>query len=160
MKLPESFKRIMDIQKHLTKYQAIIQAHGFEYSARLVLLILIASMSYIVLLPSYNFAHLMPRSLMDLMGINYASRLWIEQHSDVFFHFAGAGTLVLLFTFANLFAGTKQAKPALVIVIVLCFAAEIAQSWIGRGFDEYDLLFGISGSFMAYLGVTWLFKRS
>ena len=150
----------MDIQDHLRKYKIVFLNHVVEYSARLVLLILIGSMSYVVLLPHYNFAHLIPHNTLDNLGISYASQLWFEQNSDVLLHFSGGALLVLLISYARLFKSDHQAKPALITVVILCFGAEFAQLWIGRGFDEYDLLFGISGSFMAYLLVNWLFQQS
>ena len=152
--------RIMDIRENLRKYKIVFLDHAVEYTARLVLLILVGSMSYIVLLPQYNFAHLIPHDTLDDLGISYASQLWFEQNSDILLHFAGGALLVLLLSYANLFKSEHQSRQALITVVILCLAAECAQLWIGRGFDEYDLLFGISGSFMAYLGVNWLLKQS
>ncbi len=143
----------MILMEYLTPLAERIKSRWPEYTARTALLILAALMTYVVLLPQYNFAHFIPRNFLEALGMSYAAQLWLEQHSDAALHFVGAAALVILLTFSALWPGVQQARFAFTAVILLCILAELAQLLIGRGFDEYDLLFGISGSFMAYLAV-------
>jgi hypothetical protein len=149
----------MTLKELLITYKEKLLTHWAEYTARLALTILTGIMSYVVLLPSYNFAHLIPHDLLDSIGVSYNSQLWFERHSDNFLHFGGAAILVLLLVFSNILSTTNQPKIALIVVTGLCIAAELAQLLIGRGFDEYDLLLGISGSFMAYFALARLIEK-
>ena len=100
----------------------------------------------------------MPHHLLRKLNIPYWAILWGEQHADKFLHFFGAAALVWLITYAR-FSSISE-RSALFISCLLCVGAECAQMWIGRGYNSSDLLLGILGSFMAYLGIRKNRRRS
>ena len=126
---------------------------------RLLLIILCLTMSYIVLLPQYNFSHLIPHNFIRGLGVPYELRLQFEQHSDKIFHFTGAlGLTILLDRSEIYFKNLAFKRLSLTIIIVggMIIAAEIAQFKIGRGFSRLDIFMGLSGLLIAAL---FLFKR-
>jgi len=118
-----------------------------------MLLGLVGALTYVVIQPSYNFAHLIPRNFLRNIGINYASILWAEQNADVFLHFSGGFGLTWLLLKSKLPLIKDCEVVILILVSTLCVAAELVQHLIGRGIETSDLLLGICGSFMAYLGI-------
>ena len=132
----------------------IIMKHSpvyMKWFSRCLLLALIVSITYIVIQPSYNFSHWINHGLLKKLNIPYEWVLWGEQHADKFLHFFGAAILVMLIIKSQLpFINNRL---AVLLVCSLCLIAEIAQLFIGRGFNSIDLLLGILGSFMAYLGI-------
>ncbi len=108
-------------------------------------------MVYVVIQPSYNFAHFVPHQLLNQLHIPYSAVLWGEQNADKFLHFFGAAALAYLIIRAQF--STISKHSALGIVCLLCFGAEYVQWWIDRGYNSGDLLLGISGGFMAYLAI-------
>jgi hypothetical protein len=123
------------------------------FLSRIILLILIITLTYVISRPSYNFAHWIPHNFIRQLGLSYDSILWAEQHADVALHFFGGFAITLLTSISALpFLKTKPLR-ILVLVCILCVAAELLQLRIGRGFDYLDLLLGILGGFMAYLAI-------
>jgi len=122
-----------------------------KWFSRCVLLVLLSLFTLIVTKTSYNFAHWVPHGLLRQLGIPYSAVLWGEQNADKLLHFGGAAVLTWLIVKSQIH--TLNKRKSLFIVILLCFGAECAQLIIGRGFNSSDLLLGIWGSFMAYLGI-------
>ena len=118
---------------------------------RCLLLTLTALMTYVVIQPSYNFAHWVPHTLLKKLHIPYNAVLFGEQHADKFLHFFGAALLVYLITKAQIPCFNKH--KAFILTCLLCLTAELVQFFIHRGFNSSDLLLGILGSFMAYLRI-------
>ena len=129
-----------------------------KWFCRCFLIILVLLMTYVVTRDSYNFSHYVPHHLLRQLNIPYWAILWGEQHADKFLHFFGAAALVWLITYAR-FSSISE-RSALFISCLLCVGAECAQMWIGRGYNSSDLLLGILGSFMAYLGIRKNRRRS
>ena len=123
-----------------------------KWFSRGFLISLVVIMTYIVTRPSYNFSHWMPHGLLRSVHIPYKAILFFEQHADKALHFFGAAILVWLIVRAQLFSINKGL--AFTFTVLLCVGAEVVQWKIGRGYNSSDLLLGISGSFMAYLGIT------
>ncbi len=126
---------------------------------RLLLISLCLSMGYIVLLPEYNFSHLMPHNFIRSLGVPYEFRLEFEQHSDKILHFIGALGLTILLDRSKIYFKQQQFKRlSLTVIIVnsMIIGAEIAQFQIGRGFSVLDIITGGSGVLMAAI---LLFKR-
>ncbi len=120
---------------------------------RVLLILLAGGLSYVVIQPSYNFAHWVPHSFLRRIGISYDALLWAEQNADIFLHFFGAALLTLLIHHAKLPILRRWRSSSFIIVCILCVGAEVAQYFIGRGVESGDLLLGICGSFMAYLAI-------
>ena len=116
-----------------------------------MLLILFFLATWVTTKSSYNFAHWVPHGFLRQLGIPYSMVLWGEQNFDKLLHFLGAATLTWLIIKSKIHTINKP--RSVVIVILLCLSAECAQLIIGRGFNSSDLLLGILGSFMAYLGI-------
>jgi hypothetical protein len=132
---------------------AISKRWLIKQSARGLLLALGAIMTYVVTLPSYNFAHRMPYRMLYGMGASYSTVLWIEQNAAYLLHFAGGFVLTVLLRWSELPLTKRSLHRCVAIVIGLCVSAEIFQYLIGRGAETSDLLLGISGSFVAYLAI-------
>ena len=109
-------------------------------------------MIYVVVQPSYNFAHWLPHDLIKGLGVPYSAILWFEQNADKFLHFVGSLMITYLIIYSDIRAINRH--YAFIIVILLCSAAEYVQFLIGRGYNSSDLLLGILGSFVAYLQIT------
>lgn len=95
----------------------------------------------------------MPRNLLRDLGLRYETLLWAEQNADVALHFFGALILTLLLYYSRLPCISAPKIRPFCVVCVACLGAEVAQQLIGRGIETSDLLLGICGSFMAYLGL-------
>ena len=130
-----------EIMKHSHVY--------IKWFCRSLLLLLVISITYIVIQPSYNFAHWIDHGFLKRINVPYLAVLWAEQNADKFLHFFGAALLVILIIKSQFKAILN--RHALIIVTTLCLLAELVQFFIGRGFNSVDLLLGILGSFMAYL---------
>ena len=131
---------------------------------RLTLLVGVVSMTYIVLLPQYNFAHWVPHGYLKSWGVPYSSQLWIDHHFDKAIHYLGASGLVILLFGAKLYytaTSTARLWWSAIIVLMLVIGAEIAQLIIDRGFSLPDILTGVLGiiSSMLLLNMTVLTKH-
>jgi len=136
-------KLVLRIMKHSQQYM--------KWFSRCILLVLITSFTVVATKPSYNLAHWIPHGFLRQLGIPYPAVLWGEQNLDKFLHFFGAAALTYLIVKSQIYTINKC--RSLYLVMLLCLAAECAQLIIGRGFNSSDLLLGILGSFMAYLGI-------
>ena len=123
------------------------------WAYRLSLVMLLGLMTYVISRPEYNYAHWIPHNILQRLGASYENLLWIEQNGDYFLHFIGALLLTTLIFAARLPWSRDAAWRSGLIVVLMCVGAEALQFWIGRGIDSSDLLFGILGSFMAYLAI-------
>lgn len=128
-------------------------AHYIKWFYRLILSLSLMGALYVVTRPAYNFAHWVPHSFLRSIGFSHAQLLWAEQNADVALHFFGAGLLVWLIYKARISVFYTDSKRIFIFVVLLCFGIEITQYMIGRGLETSDLLLGILGSFMAYLGI-------
>ena len=115
----------------------------------LILLGLIAT--YVVLQPHYNFAHWVPHNLLRSAGVPYSALLAFESNADKLLHpvLAFVFTMLLFESYFSVFASSIY-KPMLFLIIVM-IVAELAQWYIGRGFDISDVLLGVVGSGLATL---------
>ncbi len=121
-----------------------------KWFCRITLIGLTMAIGYVVIQPSYNFAHWVPHHSLRAAGISYENLLWAEQNADIALHFLGAASLTALL-YGSALPLLKNYKVApLILVCLACLAAEFAQQIIGRGMETRDLLLGICGSFMAY----------
>ena len=123
-----------------------------KWFSRSLLFILLLIMTYVATKPVYNLAHWIPHGLFKQLGLSYENILWAEQNLDKAMHFFGALVLTSLLIKADLLFIKKQ--HAFVLIALTCLCAEFVQLLIGRSFNSIDLLLGILGSFMAYLGIT------
>lgn len=126
-------------------------AEQLKWFYRSCLIIVMAALSYVVLKPSYNLAHRVPHNTLRWLGANYDQLLWIEHNIDLALHAVGGFVITALAVLSKLPFIGRSAVRVLILVSVLCVAAEVIQYKIGRGAQSLDLLLGILGGFMAYL---------
>ncbi len=121
-----------------------------KWFSRLSFTILVIVMAYVVVQPSYNFAHWLPHRLLYDLGIPYSAVLSLEQNADKLLHPLGAFLITVLLIKSELNILKSRNHIIIGIIITAVIAAEILQSNIGRGFDTYDLVLGVIGSIFAY----------
>lgn len=153
MKLALIKLKLVTIMNHSNKELELFWHKSVVFLCRTVLLLLIIGITYVVSRPAYNFAHWIPHNLIRQIGVSYEHMLWAEQRADIALHFIGGLLLTLLLVGSQLPFLHLKTLRVFTLVCVFCIAAEIMQHLIGRGFDYLDLLLGILGSFMAYLGI-------
>jgi len=131
-----------------------------KWSCRLILVSMTAAMTYIVLLPQYNFSHYVPHPLIKRLGFSYEFQLWVDHNMDKVFHFFGAFILVHLLFGANVYFRQRPNYRLILsaaFVLFAAFAAEYAQDYIGRGFNKSDIWIGVGGAFLAILIIKFSF---
>lgn len=133
-----------------------------KWFSRLSFIFLVSVMAYVVVQPSYNFAHWIPHAFLYDLGIPYPTVLFFEQNADKLLHPLGAFLITVLLIKSELSIFTSRNHIIIGIIISTVIAAEIIQYYIGRGFDVYDLILGIIGSVSAYLlnKVCWIRNKS
>jgi len=131
-----------------------------KWSCRLILVSMTAAMTYIVLLPQYNFSHYVPHPLIKRLGFSYKQQLWVDHNMDKAFHFFGALILVHLLFGANIYFRQRPNYRLVLssaLVLFAVFAAEYAQQYIGRGFSKPDIWIGVGGTCLAILLIKFSF---
>lgn len=125
---------------------------ALTWFCRIILLSGTTLMTYVVLLPQYNFSHWVPHAYLKRIGAPYTFQLWLDHNLDKLAHFIGAICILLLLYGAKLFFQQQShLRLYLCVVFTTCcvIGAELAQKWIGRGFSFPDILFGIGGILIA-----------
>ena len=122
-----------------------------KWFSRLFFVFLASVMAYVVVQPSYNFAHWVPHIFLYDIGVPYAAVLSFEQNADKLLHPLGAFLLTFLLIKSEISVFKLRNHIIIWIVITTVIAAELIQYYIGRGFDNKDLALGIIGCLCAYL---------
>jgi len=124
-----------------------------KWFCRTCLVLLVASMTYIVLLPDFSFSSWVPHELLRHLNIPYAGILLIEETMDKVIHFVGALIITLLFIQSNVAKtqGQHQWYLKMVYLTIPCLIvfAEFAQLYIGRSFSIADIIMGLAGFYLA-----------
>lgn len=127
---------------------------ALTWFCRITLLSSAVLMTYLVLLPQYNFSHWMPHGYLKGIGVPYSFQLWLDHNLDKLAHFLGAFFILILLYGAKFFL-KKRTNSRLylctVITITCILGAEIAQKWIERGFSYPDVFVGILGVLVALI---------
>lgn len=128
--------------------------YALTWFCRITLLGATSLMTYVVLLPQYNFSHWVPHAYLKRIGAPYSFQLWLDHNLDKLAHVIGATSILLLLYGAKLFF-QKQAHLRLCLCVIstaFCvIGAELAQKWIERGFSFPDILFGVGGILIALI---------
>ena len=135
-------------------YTLFMNNENLKWIYRGFLMLVFSGMLYITLLPSYNFAHFIPHTILKSIGVPYQYMLGFENHMDKLLHFAGAFFLLILL-YGSKLSNNKQLNlfHYLLLIMGMSFAAEIVQHYRGRGFNYIDLFLGISGGITAYMTI-------
>ena len=120
------------------------------------LVLALLAMSYVALLPSYEFGNWVPVSLLQSLK---APESWVNHlliHADKVAHTFGALTISLLYFLSLPDPTDNKPNPFqlnvttfLILLFALALAAELAQLWIGRNFSFGDILAGMLGGVIA-----------
>ena len=125
-----------------------------KWFCRIVLFSGIGLMTYLVLLPQYNFSHWVPHGYLKSIGTPYWFQLWLDHNLDKLAHFLGALFILILLYGAKVFfqscANTRLISCTIITVICI-LGAEITQKWIERGFSYPDIFFGVLGVLLALI---------
>ena len=122
-----------------------------KWFSRLCFIFLTSMMAYVVVQPSYNFAHWIPHTLLYDLGIPYSAVLSFEQNADKLLHSLGAFLITVLLIKSELRILKSRNHIIIGLIVTALTAVEILQYYIGRGFDINDLVLGVMGSVSAYL---------
>jgi len=109
-------------------------------------------MTYVVMLPQYNFSHWVPHGYLKSIGASYSLQLWLDHNLDKLAHFLGAIFILILLYGAKIFLYKRdnlRFYVCIYITFALIIGAELIQKWIERGFSYADILFGLMGVFFA-----------
>jgi len=121
-----------------------------KWFSRLCFIFFVTVMAYVVLQPSYNYAHWIPHAFLYDLGIPYITVLSFEQNADKLLHPLGAFLITVLLIKSELNILKSRNHIIIGLIITMVIAAEIIQYYLGRGFDTFDLLLGVIGSIFAY----------
>ena len=122
------------------------------YRAAFILLAL--AMGYVVLQPSYNFAHWIPHTLLRDIGISYPALLAFETHADKALHLFGAFLLSISLYRSQLPLLSQHRLYPFIAIFMASAGAELIQWSIGRGIEVNDLLVSALGCLLAYRATT------
>ncbi|NND80922.1 MAG: hypothetical protein HKN50_00705 [Gammaproteobacteria bacterium] len=123
-----------------------VKIHWFY---RLTLLLLGVAVAYVVLQPSYNFAHWIPHSHLRAIGIPYEMLLAFESNADKLLHPLMGFVLTWLLLQARIPFLSLPPSRAWLVVLVLMIGAELWQFFIGRGFESLDITLGALAALLA-----------
>ena len=127
-----------------------------KYLCRGALLLALAAMSYIALLPAYDFTNWVPEPFLRSLGISDSFLEALVNHADKLAHTFGALIISLLYFLSLTDSKTGQPNPFkissktfLLLLLLIAVTAEIIQLGIGRNFSLGDILAGLLGGAMA-----------
>lgn len=113
-------------------------------------------MSYVALLPAYDFGNWVPTIILNSYGV---PSLWVEMlvnQADKLAHTFGAMVISLLYYSSLSYSAVRQVNPLrfsakvfLSLLFSLALSAELMQLWIGRNFSFSDIFAGMLGGGLA-----------
>ena len=114
------------------------------------------AMSYVALLPAYDFTNWVPESILRTLGVSEVFLETLLKHADKLAHTFGALIISLLYflSLTDSKAGRPNplkvgAKTFLTLLFMIAVTAELIQLGIGRNFSLGDILAGLLGGVMA-----------
>jgi len=118
--------------------------------SRLLLITMLAAMTYIVLLPEFNFEVWVPVELLSALSVPSILVELITKQADKIAHFLGAFVLLLLYGEGkSCYSAVQNSSRQLGVLLLVAVVAEVAQFQIGRSFSLMDIAAGMLGGLSA-----------
>lgn len=124
-----------------------------NYLSRLLLLTMLAAMTYIALLPEFNFEVWVPVELLSALSVPSILVELITKQADKIAHFIGAFAVLLLCGEGNKssLSTLDNSSRQLGVLLLVTVVVEVAQYQIGRNFSLLDIAAGMLGGLSAVL---------
>lgn len=121
-----------------------------NYLSRLLLVTMLAAMTYIALLPEFNFEAWVPVELLSALSVPSILVELITKQADKIAHFLGAFALLLLYGEGrSSYSALDNSSRQLGVLLLVAVVAEVAQYQIGRSFSLLDIAAGMLGGLSA-----------
>jgi len=110
---------------------------------------MLVAMTYIALLPEFNFEVWVPVQWLNSVGASDEIIDLVVRKSDKIAHFFGALILFILYRSHSVIRNSTTITFSLFILSLLIVGAEIAQLQVGRNFSLEDIAAGMLGGLCA-----------